>query len=360
MSFKEYLLQNWPLILILLAFLVSLISTVFLKKQRIIRYCFLIGAIFILSITVYIEFSITDREDLKTLRLVLMAMRYSATPIIIAQVVHALVKKMTWIVFIPAIVLTIMNVISIFNGMVFSIGSDNKLCRGPIGFIPFVVVGLYSVVLIYLLIRNSNKRLIEFVSISFLVFALGSGMVLPFIYGDDYAAIFCVTIAIALFAYFEFSMLELTKKDSLTGLLNRHAYYADVSNNIKSITALVSIDMNGLKNINDNIGHAAGDEALTTLSHCFNKAIKFRQSVYRTGGDEFVIVCRRCTKQEVLQLVERIKQNVSATKYSCSIGYSFNFEGDKSIDQLLTESDEMMYQEKDRYYQESGQDRRII
>ena len=358
MMFKDYLLQNWPLILILLAFAISVTNTVFLNRKKATRLYFLIVTIFLLSIVVFVEFYIASKPELKTLRIIFTAIRYSATPLIIAQVMHSLVKKMPWFVFIPAIILTIVNIVSIFTGIVFSVDKDNVFHRGPLGFLPFIVVGLYSVALIYLLVKHSNKRLIELVPIIFLGVALGSGLVLPFIFKDAYASIFCITVAIALFAYYEFSMLELTKKDSLTGLLNRHAYYADVANDTKSITALISIDMNGLKAINDNEGHAAGDEAISTLAMCFNKALKFKHSAYRTGGDEFVIICRKSTEQDVLQLVERIKRYVGQTKYSCSIGYSFNFAGDKTIDQLLTESDQMMYEDKDRYYRESGKDRR--
>ena len=65
-------------------------------------------------------------------------------------------------------------------------------------------------------------------------------------------------------------------------------------------------------------------------------------------------MCRRTQKEEVLQIVEQIRADVAETKYSCAIGYSFNFDGDKSIDELLKESDTMMYQEKDKYYQQSG------
>ena len=48
--------------------------------------------------------------------------------------------------------------------------------------------------------------------------------------------------------------------------------------------------MNGLKTINDTQGHAAGDKALTTIAICFLKAALPRQTVYRIGGDEFVII----------------------------------------------------------------------
>ena len=356
--FSDYLLQNWPLILILLAFVISLITTVFLEKKIIIRMYFLIGMIFLLSIVVFVEFYFADQVEYKILRTVLMAIRYSATPLILAQISMTLIKRLRWFIFIPAFLLVILNFISIFTGVVFSINDENTLVRGVLWLVPYIMVGLYSVFLIYLLIKRSNKRMMEIVPIVFLAFSFGSGLILPFIFRDAYAPLFSVTIAIALFAYYEFSVLQLTKKDSLTGLLNRHAYYADVSNDPRSITALISIDMNGLKKINDNIGHAAGDEALLTLGLCFARPLGHRQSAYRVGGDEFIIVCRKTFKDDVLKIVEKIKKYVSETDYSCSIGYSFNFEGDKTVADLLKESDKMMYEEKEKYYLESGNDRR--
>lgn len=355
---KDYFLQNWPLLLILAAFIISLLSTVFLDKKSKRNMYIMIAEVFLLSIVVFAEFYISAKPEYKTARVVLMAIRYSATPFIIVEIIFALVKRQRWFIIIPAILLAIVNIVSIFTGIVFSVDTDNVFHRGPLGFLPFIMVGLYSVFLVYLLIKRSNKRFIEIVYIAFLAFALGSGLVLPFIFKGDYANIFCITIAIALFAYFEFSVLQLTKTDSLTGLLNRHAYYADTHKDPRSITALISIDMNGLKTINDNIGHTAGDEALVTLSLCFTRALRHRQYAYRVGGDEFIILCKKSSEEEVLKLVEQIRKNVAATKYTCSIGYSFNLQGDKPVKQLLKESDEMMYQEKDKHYQETGEKRR--
>ena len=357
--FIDYISQNWPLILILLAFVISLISTVFLDKKTVFRMYMLIVAVFLLSIVVFIEFYITNKPELKTLRVVLMAIRYSATPLIIALITFTLVKRLRWFIFIPALALVIVDFISIFTGIVFGINDNNELVRGPLGYLPFIMVGLYSALLIFLLIKRSNKSKMEIIYIAFLALALGSGLVLPFVLQSGFATIFCIIIAIALFSYFEFSVLQLTKKDALTGLLNRHAYYADVNNDPKSITSIISIDMNGLKAINDNIGHAAGDEALLTLALCFNRALRSRQYAYRIGGDEFIIVCRKTSEEDVLQLVERIRKNVAETEYSCSIGYALNKDGSERIYDLLKESDQMMYAEKEKYYQESGRDRRL-
>ena len=355
---KGYILQNWALVLVLLAFAISLFVTVFLDKKTIRRMYISIVAIFLLSICVYAEFYIAALNEYREVRIALMAIRYSATPFITAMVIYTLTKKVRWFIFIPAIILAILNIISTFTGIVFMVTEDYVFVRGPLGYLPFIVVGLYSVFLIYMLFIRSNKRVMEIVPIVFLALTLASGVIFPFVFGSDFSNIFCTTIGIALFAYYEFSLLSLAKKDSLTGLLNRQAYFSDVTHDRSSITALVSIDMNGLKVINDTLGHAAGDEALVTLALCFMRALRRRQSAYRIGGDEFIILCRRNTEEEVKELIERINKYINDTKYSCSIGYSYSSDGNLAIEDMLKESDKMMYNEKEKYYKDTGKDRR--
>jgi diguanylate cyclase (GGDEF)-like protein len=227
--------------------------------------------------------------------------------------------------------------------------------RGPLGYLPFIVAGLYCAFLIFILIKRSNKRFLEIVPISLLAVSFASGVVFPFIFGPEFAQIFCPTIAVALFIYYVFSILSLAKKDALTGLLNRQAYYAETSRTYKDITAIVSLDMNGLKRVNDTYGHAAGDEALVTLAICFAKACKFRQSAYRMGGDEFTIVCRKTSEQEVHKLIDRVRKHVSETKYTTSIGYCYQKDGFLGLDDLLKKSDEEMYKNKAEFYKKNKQ-----
>ncbi len=349
--FKDYLIQNWALILILPAFAIVLKTTIFLDKKTVRRMYFLISTVFVLSVAVFTEFRLEALGVYPSLRVVLMSVRYSATPFITALIIYTLVKKQRKIVFIPAALLAVIDFISIFTGIVFSVNDDNEFKRGPLGLLPFIVSGIYFVILIYMLTKRSNKQMTEIVPIAFLGGSFASGLILPFVFGKDFSNIFCTTIAAALFVYFVFSILQLTKKDPLTGLLNRQAYYADVGYDPKSINALVSLDMNGLKTTNDTLGHAAGDEALLTLALCFLKAARRGQSVYRVGGDEFVIVCRHTSHSETIRLVERIRKYVADTKYSCSVGYVYSEDGTRPIDDLLKASDEMMYADKARYYE---------
>ena len=357
--FSSYILQNWALILILIAFAIMLRITVFLDKITVIRMYSLMVSVFLLSIIVFIEFYLMEIGQYKDIRLIMMAIRYSATPIIISMILFTLVRRVRWYVLLPALALVIVNGISIPTGIVFSLDEAGELHRGVLGYLPYIAVGIYSIFLIVILVKQSNKQMTEIIPIAFLGFALATGIILPFILGKDYSKLFCNTIAIALFVYYVFLILQLTKKDALTGLLNRQAYYATIRENSKDITAFVSIDMNGLKVINDNNGHLAGDHALTTLANCFTKATKVKQSVYRIGGDEFVILCRKTSEEELKTLIEEIKANVSETKYSCSIGYCYSPDGNKNIDDMVKESDDMMYADKADYYSQAGKNRRL-
>lgn len=356
---KEYLLQNWPLLLVLAAFAIALSITVFLDKKTIRRMYILIVGVFLLSIVVFTEFEYAAHSpDRRLLRGILIAIRYSATPFIISQIIFTLVKRQTWYIFIPAIILTAVDFASIFTGIVFRVEEDGSFTRGVLGYLPFIVAGVYCAALVFLLIMRSNKTWMEIIPISFLSFALFADLVLPFVFKGDFSKIFCSTIGIALFAYYVFEILQQTKKDSLTGLLNRHAYHADICENPEEITALVSIDMNGLKDLNDTQGHAAGDEALVTLALCFHRALRSRQFCYRVGGDEFIILCRKTLQDELTELIRRIENNVGKTEYNCAVGFSYCDDGSKSVDDMLRESDMMMYAVKDRYYKELGKDRR--
>ncbi len=357
---KEYLLQDWPLVLVLSAFAIALHITVFLDKTTLRRMYVLIAGVFLLSVVVFTEFEYAMHTDHRLLRSVLMAIRYSAAPLILSQLIYTLVKKLSRYIFIPAMILTVIDFISIFTGVVFRIEADNSFARGPLGYLPFIVAGAYCVAMVCLLVKRSNKKLMEIVPIVFLGLALLSGLIFPFIFGSAFSRIFCPTIAVALFTYYVYEILQQTKKDSLTGLLNRQAYHADTLNDPEEITALISIDMNGLKVINDTLGHAAGDEALVTLALCFRRALKSRQFGYRIGGDEFVIVCRKTSRDEMAELIKRIESSVGETKYSCAVGYSYSADGKKPIEDMLRESDMMMYAAKERYYKERGADRSFI
>ena len=91
-------------------------------------------------------------------------------------------------------------------------------------------------------------------------------------------------------------VMDLYVKDALTGLYNRRGFeknitnYFDKDNKMKQPLAVVSIDMDGLKYINDTFGHSAGDEAIKAISACISSAVNKNEIAARMGGDEFEVV----------------------------------------------------------------------
>lgn len=197
----EFIIKNWALILISIAFVTILKSTDLQDKSFAKRMYFLIAGVFLLSVVVFTEFYLVDIGGYIMLRTVLMAVRYSTTPVIIAMILFALQKKMRWFVFIPALILIVINIISIFNGIAFSLADDGTLQRGPLGYLPFIVAGLYGAALILILYRNGSRQRTDIIPIAFLGLAFASGLILPFVFGKQFSELFCVTILIALLIF---------------------------------------------------------------------------------------------------------------------------------------------------------------
>ena len=360
MFFREYIYHNWPLLLVLAALIVSLKTTVFVDRVTIRRNVVLIVTLFLLSLSVFVESWLTGRGELRNLLIFLAGIRYSVTPFIIALIILTLTGETGWWkIYIPAIANAGVNLISLFTGIVFTYREDASLQRGPLGYLPFIMVGLYCAALVVILLRHSRRQKAEVLQSAFFAVIFALSLFLPFIYGRAYLEIFCPTIAIMLYAYHVFTVYEMTKMDVLTGLLNRQAYYADINRNPEGISAIISIDMNGLKAINDARGHKAGDEALSALGACFLRTLNYRYPAYRVGGDEFIVVCRDITREGAEQLVEDLRKNIAETGYACAVGYSVAEEGGGwSADDLVREADAMMYAKKREYYISSGHDRR--
>ena len=148
------------------------------------------------------------------------------------------------------------------------------------------------------------------------------------------------------------------RRDSLTNLLNRQAFYDDCSIYNRSIEAAASIDMNGLKDLNDSLGHEAGDKALKKIGECMIKASDEKTLVYRVGGDEFVILFLHSDEKIISDVVKKIAEDVTKAGYSISTGYSIRSHKD-SIDDVVRESDKLMYQDKAGYYHSKGMEHRV-
>ncbi len=148
----------------------------------------------------------------------------------------------------------------------------------------------------------------------------------------------------------------ITMHDSLTGLYNR-AYFDEEVRRLEAARELrvgiVGCDVDGLKLINDSMGHQAGDELLRAAGTAIASAVREGDFVARVGGDEFVVLLYNIDSPGVKKVMDRIrtaiaKQNKQAPglPLSISLGCAVATEETKDIHQLLKEADDHMYREK--------------
>jgi diguanylate cyclase (GGDEF)-like protein len=161
---------------------------------------------------------------------------------------------------------------------------------------------------------------------------------------------------------------DMAYMDSLTMLYNRRAYEEDVllikAEKEKEDLILVSLDINGLKECNDKLGHAAGDELLRGAAQCMKIAFDKNSKIYRTGGDEFSVIIHESVEEAHIML-SRFDAEVASwqgnmvKKLAVSYGFVASVEyPELSFDEISALADELMYANKAEYYRINGIDRR--
>jgi diguanylate cyclase (GGDEF)-like protein len=150
---------------------------------------------------------------------------------------------------------------------------------------------------------------------------------------------------------------QLAVTDQLTGLYNRR-YLMEQLQRIDAAAvrhqrpyALLAIDLDGFKRINDLLGHAAGDAALVGFANDLTELVRAEDIAVRTGGDEFLVVLPDARAQDAAALGERILRRVSAQttrqQMSLSAGVSW-WRSSASVETLLAEADRRVYESKRR------------
>ena len=142
--------------------------------------------------------------------------------------------------------------------------------------------------------------------------------------------------------------------DELTGILNRRGLEKPMQlfKNTKSLYALVSVDMNLLKMMNDTYGHATGDRALSLLAKKLTEAYPEPCTVARTGGDEFVVAIPHTTRDWVERhtciFLERLyEHNLKGENVTLSAAYGIAYSDEAaSPEEVLALADERMYAKK--------------
>ncbi len=151
-------------------------------------------------------------------------------------------------------------------------------------------------------------------------------------------------------------LVQISFSDMLTGVRNRNAMNDRVSeivegkNEIELPFGVIFLDVNGLKTVNDTLGHTAGDilikRAALILQELFEEG-----EIYRAGGDEFVVFLPGCDKDTFFEKIYELKaRSDGRDNISYAVG-AHHVESGNDIRGAMRTADEKMYEDKDFYYQ---------
>ncbi len=153
-------------------------------------------------------------------------------------------------------------------------------------------------------------------------------------------------------------LIQYSYVDSLTGIRNRRSLdeTRDKIEGSGNPYGLLMCDINGLKRMNDEQGHEAGDQMIVDVADSLKTVFGDRR-VFRMGGDEFLVVREGGNRDQFTLAVREVRDMITKKGRSVSMGTAFSSEG-FSFDALLHMADERMYDDKKRFYEKNGEDRR--
>lgn len=220
------------------------------------------------------------------------------------------------------------------TGVVFLVANDRAI-RQRSGYRKWILYGIFFMVIGFVALESLTKYILV------LWPALTLGMLFYYIYLRE----------------LEFSF------DPLTSVLNRKAFSeAMLAAKRDHETGLVMLDLNGLKAVNDTVGHAHGDDYLIAAASLAKEAFDGTGVVYRIGGDEFCIICRNVSSAQIKGCIEILKKRMSEYDqrvdydFSIAIGFAMRDATEKDLFATLSKADSHMYDEKRRmrtYYREA-------
>lgn len=160
----------------------------------------------------------------------------------------------------------------------------------------------------------------------------------------------------------------LARTDPLTGLLNTRQFREELAEHLERVQrqpaafALVFLDLDNFKWVNDNLGHKVGDKVLSDVATTLQATVRKTDTVARLGGDEFALLMPDTDAAQAQILLDRLRTELHALfaqppgmPVSASMGAAVFHDGRASADALLQRADELMYQAK-----HSGKDRAVV
>ncbi|MFA5007013.1 MAG: diguanylate cyclase [Candidatus Izemoplasmatales bacterium] len=257
----------------------------------------------------------------------------------------------------PLLISVTLSVASVFTGVYFDIGEGNVYVRGPLFFLSAMMTYFYLIATLVRILAERRHYIREDFSlmIAATVIPMLGGVLQSVFYG---VLLMWSSVAFSLIVVFIFLEQRFIRVDRLTGARTRDSFDYHIRRRVirPEPFGLVYLDLDGLKTINDNFGHAEGDAALRTVANTIQDAIGKDDYLVRLGGDEFLGFVDNVDMAGLITLVEQGKkalERYNATsgkpyRIDVSVGCALYDDPRVNIEDFIRRVDHLMYLDKQK------------
>lgn len=258
-------------------------------------------------------------------------------------------EKPKWFLWIPVALNGLLYTTAAFLPLTFYFDGEYHFHRGPLVGTVYVVCIVYLILVLITIHRRFRDRRGGDTAMIYLC-AVGSigATVIDGVFGG---ISLISAILISSLVFYLFLRMQDMDHDPLTRLWNRRIFYEDCTKLGSAITAVASVDMNGLKHLNDELGHETGDRALQAIGRAFRSITGKKILTYRVGGDEFMILFVHCSQEEIKNAMLSFTNAIWELGQSVAVGLATSVECNHSLNEMIRVSDWRMYADKSQYYQ---------
>lgn len=249
---------------------------------------------------------------------------------------------------------TFMCILSYKTCWIFSVDAHNQYTRGKLFLLPTIISLFYFGLVVITLIKNSAEYENDEMKILITVFFIPVlGTIVQILYKN--VLLIWISTAVSLLLYYIFLRELQFKYDIQTGIKNRSAFEKEMEKYLRDDinAAIVMVDLNNLKSINDKHGHKAGDEIIKCAAKIIEESFIGIGKTFRIGGDEFCVICKEIPRKLVdgalsdldhLLIIANQKRDI---KIVLAYGYAFYTKNEsESIYSAFVQADKAMYTHK--------------
>lgn len=356
-AFSVYLI---PCTMMLFLLFIIRNNYLFSKEQnRLFAFAALFNIAMMLVTSIDYTISMDETDPLWVVRRVTSFLNFAGGPFVPLLLFHIFrPEKKPWVLYLPFVLIVVLCFTSMFNGLVFEIGTENSYAHGPLYLAPFFVSLIYVTLLIVWPTSSHTKakrtERIFVISVMFVMLvcvALESGF--------DFYFMSYTASSMSFAMYYLLQNINYFSKDPLTGAHNRQMFehaFGKLENS-SSDTLVALMDINDFKSINDLQGHEAGDNALVLFVEVVKRHLGRTAEFYRTGGDEFMLLAPAKNQQAVEDALAQANEELRESNLGFACGSALHHANDNT-QETLREVDRAMYKNKSMIKQTSGNRRR--